>query len=218
MKKAVIFDLDGTLVDSLESIWYSANRAIEACGYPEIPLEKYKLFVGDGAEALIRRCLAYSGDVEEQNFEKVFLKYQVIFKEHCMYHVKPYEGIADMLDMFKQAGLKIAVFSNKPHERTLNVVERVFGKGYFDEILGQKDNRPKKPNPSGVYELAEKMGAELSDIVYVGDTCTDMMTGKNAGVYTVGVLWGFRDRAELEEYQADRIVEDAKELTKLVLE
>lgn len=218
MKKAVIFDLDGTLADSLESIWYSANQAIATCGYPEIALEKYKLFVGDGAEALIRRCLAYSGDVEGVNFEKAFLKYQVIFKEYCMYHVKPYEGIVDMLDTFKQNGLKIAVLSNKPHERTVNVVESIFGKGYFDEVLGQRDNRPKKPNPSGVYELAEKMGVEISDIAYVGDTCTDMMTGKNAGAWTIGVLWGFRDRAELEEYHADAIVEHAEALTKLVLE
>lgn len=217
MKKAVIFDLDGTLVDSLESIWYSANLAIASCGYPEIPLEKYKLFVGDGADTLIRRCLAYSGDVEEENFEKVSFKYQAVFKEHCMYHVKPYEGIVDMLGALKEAGVKLAVFSNKPHERAVNVVESIFGKGLFDEILGQTDSRPKKPNPSGVFYLAQKLGADISEIAYVGDTSTDMMTGKHAGAYTIGVLWGFRDRAELEKYHADTIVEKAADIVSLVL-
>lgn len=217
MKKAVIFDLDGTLADSLESLQYCANYAIGTCGYPEIPLEKYKLFVGDGADTLIKRCLAYSGDVEGEFFEKAFLQYQIFFKEHCMHNVKPYEGIVEVLDALKKAGIKIAVFSNKPHERTINVVESLFGAGYFDEILGQTDDRPKKPNPNGVFYLAEKLGIEVQDIAYVGDTSTDMMTGKNAGAWTVGVLWGFRDRTELEKYKADVIIERPADILSQVL-
>ncbi len=217
MKKAVIFDLDGTLADSLESLWYCANYAIGTCGYPEIPLEKYKVFVGDGAEALIKRCLIYSGDVDCVNFEKVFLKYQIFFKENCMYHVKPYDGMVETLKALKEAGVKLAVFSNKPHERTVDVVEALFGKGYFDEILGQSDARAKKPNPAGVYYLAEKMGIEVADIAYVGDTSTDMMTGKNADAFTIGVLWGFRDRAELEKFHADVIISKPEELLQHVL-
>lgn len=218
MKKAVIFDLDGTLADTLESIQYCANYAIGTCGYPEIPLEKYKVFVGDGADTLIRRCLTYSGDLEGEHYEKAFLRYQLFFKDNCMHNVKPYDGIVEMLDSLKQAGIKLAVFSNKPHERTINVVESLFGKGYFDEILGQTEKRPKKPNPSGVFYLAEKLGVSLEEIAYVGDTSTDMKTGKGAEVWTIGVLWGFRDRAELEKYKADIIVEKPSEIVSQVIQ
>ncbi len=217
MKKAVIFDLDGTLADSLESIWYCANYAIGTCGFPEIPLEKYKVFVGNGADTLIKRCLTYSGDLEGEYYEKAFLQYQIFFKEHCMYHVKPYDGMTETLDALKKAGVKLAVFSNKPHERTVDVVEALFGKGYFDEILGQTEERAKKPHPDGVYYLSEKMGIDMSDIAYVGDTGTDMMTGKSAGAYTVGVLWGFRGREELEKHNADVIIAEPAELLAKVL-
>lgn len=212
MKKAVIFDLDGTLADSLESIQYCANYAIGTCGYPPIPLEKCKLFVGDGADTLIKRCLVYSGDIEGEFFDKAFLQYQLFFKDHCMHQVKPYEGITDMLDALKRKGIRIAVFSNKPHERTVDVVEALFGKGYFDEILGQTEDRPKKPHPEGVLYLAEKLGVSIDEVVYVGDTSTDMMTGTNAGAFTVGVLWGFRDREELEKYKADVIIDKASDI------
>ena len=201
----------------MESIQYCANYAIGTCGYPEIPLEKYNLFVGDGADTLIKRCLAYSGDVEGEFFEKAFLQYQIFFKEHCMHNVKPYEGIVEVLDALKKAGVKLAVFSNKPHERTINVVESLFGEGYFDEILGQSDGRPKKPSPNGVFLLAEKLGIDVQDIAYVGDTSTDMMTGKNAGAWTIGVLWGFRDRTELEKYKADVIIERPSDILSQVL-
>ena len=217
MKKAVIFDLDGTLADSLESIWYCANCAIGTCGFDPIPLEKYNIFVGDGADTLIKRCLAYSGDTEGEYFEKAFLRYQLFFKEHCMYHVKPYEGIPETLDALKKAGIKIAVFSNKPHERTVDVVETLFGKDYFDEILGQADDRPKKPSPNGVFELAKKLDVEVQDIAYVGDTSTDMMTGKSAGAWTIGVIWGFRGRDELEKYKADVIIDKPSDILLQVL-
>ena len=217
MKKAVIFDLDGRLADTLESIQYCSNYAIGTCGFPEIPLEKFKVFVGDGAATLIRRCLAYSGDVEGEYYEKAYLRYQIFFKEHCMYHVKPYDGILEVLEELKKAGVKIAVLSNKPHERTVDVIESLFGKGYFDEILGQMDSRPKKPHPDGVYYLAEKLGVTTDEIVYVGDTYTDMITGKESGAWTVGVLWGFRDRAELEKYKADAIIDKPIDILSQVL-
>jgi phosphoglycolate phosphatase len=217
MKKAVIFDLDGTLADTLESIQYSANYAIGTCGFAPIPLEKYNLFAGDGADTLIKRCLMYSGDMGCEFFDKVFLQYQLFFKEHCMYHVKPYNGVVETLDSLKKAGVKIAVFSNKPHERTVDVVEELFGKDYFDEILGQTEERPKKPNPSGVFYLAEKLGVDIKDIAYVGDTSTDMLTGKSAGAWTIGVLWGFRDRTELEKFKADVIVDNPLDILSQVL-
>ncbi len=217
MKKAVIFDLDGTLADTLESLQYCGNYAIGTCGFPEIPIEKYKIFVGEGSAMLIKRCLAYSGDIEGENFEKAYLRYQIFFKEHCTHKVKPYEGIPELLEELKRAGIKIAVFSNKPHEQSVDVVESLFGKDYFDAILGQADNRPRKPHPDGVFALAEQLGVKVEDIAYVGDTSTDMITGKEAGALTLGVLWGFRDREELERYQADSIIDKPKDILEHVL-
>jgi len=217
MKKAAIFDLDGTLTDSLESIQYCANYAIGTCGFEPIPLEKYKLFVGDGADTLIKRCLAYSGDVEGEYFEKAFLQYRIFFEKNCMYHVKPYDGIPETLEALKAAGVKLAVFSNKPHDEAIYVVETIFGKGYFDEILGQSDERPKKPSPDGVFYLAEKLGVDMDDIAYIGDTSTDMMTGTAAGAWTIGVLWGFRDREELEKHKADVIIDKPADILSQVL-
>ncbi len=217
MKKAVIFDFDGTLADSIHSLKYCADYAMSTCGYEPIPLEKYFYFVGDGADTLIKRCLAYSGDVEGVNFEKAFMHYQLHLKDHCMYQVKPYEGMVETLAALKEAGIKIAVFSNKPHHRTIDCVEELFGKDYFDAIVGHSDAQPKKPNPRGLFDLAEKFGIETSDIAYVGDTSTDMQTGKNAGAFTIGVLWGFRDREELEKYKADVIVEKPTDILSHVL-
>ncbi len=205
-KKAVIFDLDGTLADTIASIKYCADYAIGTCGFPPIELKHYKTFIGDGAEELIRRALCYSGDVECVCFDKAFAQYKSFFKDNCMYQVKPYGGMKECLDRLKEAGVKLAVFSNKPHARTIDVVETLFGKGYFDEILGQGELVAKKPSPDGMHLLAEKLGVALEELAYVGDTNTDMITGKAAGVFTIGVLWGFRDREELERYEADVIV------------
>ena len=216
-KKLVIFDLDGTLADSLVSIQYCTNYAIAACGFEPIPLEPYRYFVGDGAEMLLRRALAYRGDKNGENLPKAFAAYNTFFEDNCMYQVKPYDGMIECLDALKKAEIKIAVFSNKPHARTVDVVETLFGKDYFDEIIGQGDLVPKKPCPDGVHLLAKKFGLSLDEVAYVGDTDTDMKTGKAAGVFTIGELWGFRDREELEVHHADVIIEKPLDILNWVL-
>ena len=123
-----------------------------------------------------------------------------------MYQVKPYDDIPKLLAALKEKGLKITVLSNKPHAQTIDVVETLFGKGYFDVIQGQKPEVPIKPSPAGVYEILKQLSLKIDDILYLGDTGTDMQTGKSAGVFTVGVLWGFRKREELEENGADAII------------
>lgn len=205
-KKAVIFDLDGTLSDSIASIKYCGDRALALVGYGPFPESDYKYFVGDGAATLIRRALIASGDTKCSHFEKVFALYKELFAEDCMYQVRPYEGIPELLTALKEAGLRIAVLSNKPHDQTVNVIETLFGKGYFDVIRGQIDGQPIKPDPSGVFVILKELGLKPEDILYLGDTATDMKTGKSAGAFTIGVLWGFRDRRELEEGNADVII------------
>ncbi len=214
MKKAVVFDLDGTLSDSLDSIAYSCNLSIGAYGFAPYDRERYKYFVGDGADELLRRCLINGGDPELTYFERVKAEYDKIFEQYCMYQVKPYEGIVELLHGLKAQGVKLAVLSNKPHPRTLDVIKSLFGEDLFDCVQGQKPEVERKPSPAGVFEVLKQLQLEPEDILYVGDTSTDMKTGKGAGAFTVGVLWGFRDRTELEENHADAIIEHPAELMK----
>jgi phosphoglycolate phosphatase len=135
-----------------------------------------------------------------------------------MYQVKPYDGICELLEALKAAGIRIAVLSNKPHQQTIDVVEALFGKGYFDLIQGQVDQVPVKPDPAGAFLILEKLGLSASEVLYVGDTGTDMQTGKGCGAFTVGVLWGFRKRDELEENGADAIIAHPLELLRYTKE
>lgn len=216
MKKAVIFDLDGTLSDSIHSIKYCADQAVAGFGYGPFSERQYKYFVGDGAANLIKRVLAAGGDEAGVHFEEAFAKYKEIFRENCMYKVVPYNGIRELLEALKERNIKIAVLSNKPHAETVNVIETLFGKDYFDVILGQKENVAIKPSPEGVFQILGQLGLSACDILYLGDTSTDMNTGKSAGAFTVGALWGFRERIELEENHADAVIEHPLDLLKFL--
>ena len=216
MKKAVIFDLDGTLANTIESLTYCGNRALQKFGLPSFTQEDYKYFVGDGSAVLVRRALTKAGDGQMAHYDEVYEEYCRLFAKDCMYQVRPYEGIVPLLEELKKKGIRIAVLSNKPHENSISVVETLFGKDYFDCIQGQKEGIPKKPDPAGVFQIEEYLGLAPEDFLYVGDTCVDMRTGKSAGLFTVGVLWGFRDRKELEENHADVIIEKPAELLELL--
>ena len=217
MKKLCIFDLDGTLASTLESMAVAANRVLREMNLPEQPTESFKYFAGDGAKELCRRCLRAAGDAECSQYEEMYRKYREYFSETCMYKVVPYEGIPELLEKLKAAGIKISVLSNKPHARTVENIEAVFGKGYFDIVAGQKDDVPKKPDPSGVNRILEEFGCKPEECLYFGDTNTDMQTGLNAKAHTVGVTWGFRDRAELEAFHPDFVIDDPKMVTNHIL-
>lgn len=212
MKKAVIFDLDGTLSDSIHSIKYCCDRAVAPCGLGPFTVEQYKYFVGDGAANLVKRALAAGGDAGNVYFEEAFARYKEFFAVDCMYRVKPYEGIPELLAALRERGVKRAVLSNKPHEETIRVVETLFGKGAFNAIQGQKEGLPMKPDPAGVFFILKELNLEIGDVLYLGDTATDMRTGKSSGAFTVGALWGFRERKELEESRADAVIVHPAEL------
>lgn len=211
-KKAVIFDLDGTLSDSIHSLTYSGNEALREVGFGPFGEEDYKYFVGDGAANLIKRALRASGDEDLVHFDAVFRRYREIFAVHCMDGVKPYDGMCELLTALKERGLKLAVLSNKPHEETVKVVETLFGKGTFDVIQGQCQELPIKPSPQGVFRILERLGADGGEkllpenLLYLGDTGTDVLTGRGAGAFTIGVLWGFRKQEELLENGADALI------------
>lgn len=211
-KRAVIFDLDGTLADTLESLAYCTNRALATEGLGSIEKERFKRFVGDGATVQIERCLRFAGDEGLTKFEAVYREYLEIFARDCMYGVKPYDGIPGLLAELKKRGIRAAVFSNKPHLQAENVVISLFGEGAFDAVRGQQPKVPKKPAPEGVFLLEEELQVPAEAVVYVGDTDTDMRTGRAAGVFTVGALWGFREREELERNGADAVIERPEEL------
>ena len=212
MKKAVIFDLDGTLADTIASITYCGNLALSRFGLPSFGEEDYKHFVGDGAAMLIRRALLAAGDERLEHFDEVYETYLEIFAKDCMYQVKPYEGICALLEELKRLNVRIAVLSNKPDRDSLRVVEALFGKGYFDFVQGQRADIPRKPDPAGVYRIMEAFVLPAGDFLYVGDSGVDMKTGRAAGIFTVGVLWGFRDREELVENGADAVISKPLEL------
>lgn len=216
MKKAVIFDLDGTLSDSIHSIKYCGDKAMEAVGMGPFSADDYKYFVGDGAANLIKRALIANGDSELVHFEEAFAVYKEIFRENCMYKVEPYEGIRELLGALKERGVKLAVLSNKPHAETINVIETLFGKGCFDVIHGQKDDVAIKPSPEGAFRILKQLEVTAEETLYLGDTATDMKTGKAAGAFTIGALWGFRERKELEEGGADAIISHPMEVLELL--
>ena len=218
-KKAAIFDLDGTIADTVESIAYATNVTLESLGLKKRPVEEYNYYAGDGADVLVMRALKAASENEEQA-EALFLrakdKYKEVFLEYCMYKVKPFDGMVELLGELKARGIKIGVLSNKPHDRAVDVVNELFGEGYFDLVCGQREGVPKKPDPSGARKMLEEFDVGPADCLYVGDTNVDMQTGKNTGMFTVGVLWGFRDREELENNHADAIIAHPHDLLEYI--
>ncbi len=212
MKKVVIFDLDGTLVDSIGSIASACNEALLKNGLKERSINEYKYFAGDGALELVKRAVYASGDTSYEKLESVYNIYKDIFVKDCTRDVVLFENINNLLSELKNKGIKLAVLSNKPHERTLDVVDKIFGKNIFDIVIGYKDEETKKPNPYGALLIAKQFNVEPKDCIYVGDTDTDMQTGINAGMYTVGVTWGFRDKQELINNNASIIIDNPIDL------
>ncbi|GFZ33436.1 haloacid dehalogenase [Clostridium zeae] len=216
MYKCCVFDLDGTLIDSIKAIAYTSNLTLKKYGLGPVDEDHYKIFVGDGYKKLIERALIYCGDKDLINYEDALITYTEYFKIHCMYEVKAYDGIKDMLDYLKSNNIKIAVLSNKPHDRTIDNIEGIFGEGYFDSISGEKDGVRRKPDPEGAINTAINLGLSPKDCLYIGDTNTDMKTGIGAGMDVVGVTWGFRSREELEEYNPKHIIDTPNEIINII--
>ena len=212
MTRAFIFDLDGTLADTLESLVFSVKATLREMDLDEITDDQCRHFVGNGARYLMDHAIRAAGDPEGERLDEAMEVYGRIFDENCTYHVTPYAGMEDVLRKLKGKGIRLAVLSNKPHRQTVKVVEAVFGKELFDCAQGQQEGVKRKPDPAGIYRILEKLGVSVEDCVYVGDSEVDLETGKRAGVRTVSVGWGFRTRKELEDAGAGRILERTEEL------
>ncbi|MBC5687575.1 HAD family hydrolase [Mediterraneibacter sp. NSJ-55] len=216
MYKACIFDLDGTLADTLESLVFSVNQTLQEMGLPFITEEQCRRFVGNGARVLIEKALLTSGEDAKSRLEEGMERYRRIFDANCTYHVIPYEGIETLLDVLKKRGMKLAVLSNKPDAQAVKVAEEVFGRGRFDQIQGQKEGVPRKPDPSAALAIAKSLGATVEETIYIGDSEVDIATGRAAKMLTIGVAWGFRGAKELKEAGAGYIVGSPDEIIKLI--
>lgn len=214
--KACIFDLDGTLTNTLESMTYSVNLTLEEMGLSKITKDQCRLFVGNGARVLMEKSLKAVGDTDASRIEEGMEIYGRIFDRNCTYHVTPYEGIPEMLKALKDKGIQLAVLSNKPDRQTVKVVKAIFGEELFDYAQGQKEGIRRKPEPDGEWYLMEQMHVSKEECLYIGDSEVDAATGRNAGLKTIGVLWGFRDRKTLETAGADDLIDRPDELLQFV--
>lgn len=211
MIKAAIFDLDGTLSYTLDSISISGNLALESIGMQPFDKDRYRYFVGDGAQELVKRLLIADGDEELVHLDELMSAYKKYFAEYANYKVQVYEGMPETLKELKTRGIKLAVLSNKPHPQTIEVVKNLYG-DIFDYIQGNTPEIKRKPSSDGALIIADKLGVDTSECLYIGDTATDMMTGNGAGMHTIGVLWGYRDLKELTENNAEFIIEKPCEI------
>lgn len=214
MIKAAIFDLDGTISDTLSTIAHYGNYALKECGFLPHSIEKYKYFAGDGKKELIRRMLEAQNAYTEENFLRVEKIYDCAYENDVIFETKPFEQIIELLDELKQNGIKIAVLSNKPDNVAVMVVNELFGE-IFDVVHGKREEIEKKPDPSGAFITAGELGVDVSECIFVGDTDVDIKTAKNAKMLSVGVLWGFRDEDELRNAGADYIVKNPMEILEI---
>ena len=212
MSECVIFDLDGTILDTIGAITYFVNKTFEAEGIEPILLEDCKYFAGNGARALIERSLASKGITDEGEIERILKIYKKNYDDDPLYITKPFDGISEMLLKLKSAGYKLAVVSNKPDTAARPIVEHFFG-DTFDAVTGALDGLPVKPDPALPLHALSSLGISPERSIFVGDTYVDMETGRNLGsIKVIGVLWGFRKADELLRAGADAIVSDTDAL------
>lgn len=214
MIKAVIFDLDGTLVNSLEDLAISTNYALNLFGFPTHETDKYKYFIGDGMQKLIERVLP-EDNRDSETKTKVFDAFINYYSKHYLDKTVAYDGIHNVLETLKQDGIKIAVVSNKADKMAKIVVEKIFA-NIFDFVVGKRDGYPTKPDPKLTLEVIDILGVNPQECAFVGDSGMDMAAAKNSGCLAVGVLWGFRESQELQENGADYLLEKTLDIPELI--
>lgn len=217
MTKIAIFDLDGTLLDTVQDLGRATNHALGVCGFPEHPIEDYYTLCGRGIYNLFRGALP-EGKTDEAMVKRMAELFLPYYDEHKCDFTRPYPGITEMLRKITSAGIRPAVASNKYQDGAEKLVRHFFGEFDFVKILGQREGQPIKPDPEIVYQIMSEMpGTGKDEVIYIGDSDVDMQTGANAGVRTIGVSWGFRSRAELEGGKPWGIADNAEELTGMIV-
>lgn len=198
--KAAIFDMDGTLIDSLADLADSANEMLDSFGFPAHTTEEYRWFVGNGARKLMERCLPKDRAKDAALVDEALERYKKIYEEkHLLTKTHPYDGIAEMLDALAAKNIPLGVCTNKPHHAALTLAAKLFPAGMFRAVVGDRKNSPRKPDPTNALTMAAEFGVAPESVAYFGDSGVDMQTAVNAGFLPVAVLWGFRPKDELAE-------------------
>ena len=211
MKKLVIFDLDGTLLNTIADLANSTNYALKVLGYPIHEPDKYNFMVGNGINKLFERALP-DGEKTEENVPRVRQEFVPYYDQHNADKSRPYPGVTELLETLQTAGMQLAVASNKYQAATEKLIAHYFPNIKFTAVFGQREGIPVKPDPIIVKEILQIAKVQEEETLYVGDSGVDMQTAINAGVTSCGVTWGFRPRTELESFHPDHIVDNAEEI------
>ncbi|MCW8310450.1 MULTISPECIES: HAD family hydrolase [Sphingobacterium] len=209
--KLIIFDLDGTLLDTLQDLGDSCNTILQQYGYPVHELSAYKKFVGNGVQKLIERALPEQARIES-TITTLLSAFKRYYENKPVSHTQPYTGIVPLLERLRSLGYLISVASNKYHEAVIPLMAQYFPNISFDLILGHRTGRPAKPDPDIVLDTLHTLNIAKKDCYYVGDSSVDMDTAANAGVTAIGVTWGFREEDELRQHGADYIIHQPQQL------
>lgn len=217
--QAAIFDLDGTLIDSLEDLADSANAMLAGYGFPQHDVDLYRFMVGNGSRKLMERCLPEDKSTDAAFVDEALARYKQEYEGRLTAKTRPYAGILTMLARLQDMQVPMSVCTNKHQSAADKITAALFPPGTFREVIGDAEGLPRKPDPAKVLKLAENMGVKPEKIAYFGDTSVDMDTAKNAGAVALGVTWGFRSREELEQHGARFILDMPAELfTKVAFE
>jgi phosphoglycolate phosphatase len=212
--KAIIFDLDGTLIDSLEDIAVCMNQVLKELNLPTHKIDDYKYFVGGGISILVENAL--DKNTSDETKELVTEKFKIVYDQKLHAKTLPYDGIYDLLDELKRLDFKIGILSNKPHEFTIAYAKNLFSKYDMKEVHGQKSHIAKKPDPIAAIQIAQSFDVPCEEVYFVGDTMVDMQTAVNAKMIGIGVLWGFRDEEELMSNGATFVVKHPLDILDIV--
>ena len=214
MKKLYIFDLDGTLVNSLYDLGESVNTVLARHGWAVHDMEKYRYFVGNGTLKLIERALP-DGEKTAERIAEIHEEFAAEYEANLVKHTAPYDGIKELAEELKKRGALLAVASNKPDRFSKEIVETLFGKGFFDKVYGKREGVPTKPDPQIMLDIMKELGVKAEDCIHSGDSNVDVATAHNAGVKCIGCTWGFRTEEELLEAGADYIANSAEDILAL---
>jgi phosphoglycolate phosphatase len=209
--QAIIFDLDGTLLNTLDDLAGANNEALTQMGFPTHPVESYKYHIGNGVRLLLERTLP-EGSRDDATVEKGVAMMKDAYSRCWDDKTLPYAGIPEMLDELTSRGVRMAILSNKPHAYTEMIVDKLLAKWNFEQVWGVSETVPPKPDPAGVSNLIDTLGVPKENLLYLGDTATDMETAVGADIFAVGVLWGFRTADELTQSGANVLLSRPAEL------
>ena len=210
--QAILFDLDGTLLDTLEDLTCACNHVVTLHDKKPITVPECKKMVGNGARVLLNRLTGLEGAGLDEAL-KLFLTY---YNDHKFDHTGPYPDIPELLDGLVERELRLAILSNKPHPATMELSSQIFNRWPFEHVFGQRDGVPLKPDPTAAIDICKLMGVEPQQCVFVGDSGEDMATGKAAGMLSVGVTWGFRPESALHENGADAVIHEPMGLLRVI--